>query len=60
MIGKSRKTTERAKGEVMNNFTRDEFSKNELPEPYRRLLGLIFHSPDHLIHKAKIHDKISS
>jgi hypothetical protein len=60
MISKRKRTTVNNMQENVKNHSRHELSNRELPESYRRLLSLIFYSPDPLIHKVQSHDKISS
>lgn len=60
MISKTRRTTTRNMQKVTDDSTRPDFSKSELPAPYRRLMGLIFFSSDPLVPKVPSNDKISS
>lgn len=60
MISKNKRTTTRTMQKIVDNDVRADFSKNELPPSYRRLMNLIFFSSDPLIHKDSSHDKIPS
>lgn len=60
MISENKKIFTNSMEEVIHSLTKPDLSKSGLPPAYRRLLSLIFFSPDPLIHKASSHDKISS
>ena len=57
MISQNKKTTTK---KVLDNSIKHDLSKSGLPTAYQRLLGLIFTTPDPLIHKESFHDKVSS
>jgi hypothetical protein len=60
MISKNKKMFTKCTQKVMDTSIKPDLSKSGLPAAYRRLLSLIFFSPDPLIRKASSHDKISS
>jgi hypothetical protein len=60
MISNNKKMFTKCAKKVMDTPTKPDLSKSGLPAAYKRLLSLIFFSPDPLIHKASSHDKISS
>jgi hypothetical protein len=60
MISNNKKMFTKCAQKVIDAPIKPDLSKSGLPASYRRLLSLIFFSPDPLIHKASSHDKISS
>ena len=60
MLSKNKKMIMSNGQKAMDNPIKPDLSKSGLPEAYRRLLSLIFFSPDPQSHKASSHDKVSS
>ena len=60
MIPKDKRVTTRTMHTIIDNPAKPDQKNSELPESYRRLLDLIFHSSDPLIHRVQHNDKVSS
>lgn len=60
VIQKTKRTTTSTMDKIVDYHTKPDLKNSELPESYRRLLNLILHTSDSLIHGAQGNDKISS